>query len=118
MFLVAEPLPPGSIASLIGSLDSPAAGVLAVMFVVIGVIATSLILKRRSKVELSNEFELAKMRLQNENDLKVKAQDQSHQRQVQVNDNTFNLERAKIETGLITSHARDVTGTGHGDAEG
>lgn len=82
------------LAKLIGSVDQNSAFVLIIISICICIIVTSLIVKRKSRIAVNNEFELAKMKI------------------VEENANTqFSLETERavkfkqIDQNLITSHS-------------
>lgn len=54
------------LSQLVGTVDGNAAFVLVAIVAAIGVIATALIAKRRSRLQINNDFELAKLKQQTE----------------------------------------------------
>lgn len=84
------------LSALVGSVDINGALVLMTLIVSLCIVITSLIIKRRSRTDVANEFELAKMRQTAEND---RAQ--------------FSLETDRaykfkqLDSNLITSHHRE-----------
>lgn len=88
------------LSTLIGPVDFNAALVLCVLFVTICIIVTAMIAKRRSKLEIGNEFELAKM----------KQQDESKARQYGL-DTERQYKFKQLDQNLITSH-REVPKSG------
>lgn len=87
------------LSQLVGPVDFNAALVLIVIFAAIGASSLAIIVKRRSSKELDQEFELAKIKLNNDNSTKE-----------------FDLETSRmvkfkqIDQGLITSHVRKDDG--------
>jgi hypothetical protein len=57
--------------AFVGNVDFNSAIVLAVAFIVVGVITTTMIAKRRSRLDVSNEFELAKIKQKDAKDLEL-----------------------------------------------
>jgi hypothetical protein len=84
------------LSQIVGPVNFNSACVLAVGFVCACIVITSLIIKRRSLVDVTNEFELAKMKQQAENDRAMF--------QVET-DRAFKFKQ--IDQNLITSHARE-----------
>lgn len=84
------------LSSFVGSVDANAAFVLVVAFAGLCIVITSLIVKRRSRLDINNEFELAKM----------KQDAEASQKQFQI-ETTRMVEFKKIDQGLITSHRRE-----------
>lgn len=78
---------------LVGQVDANAALVLIVIAAGLTIVVTSLIVKRRSRTDISNEFELAKMK-----------QDQENNRAQYSLETQRSVEFKKIDQGLITSH--------------
>lgn len=97
------------LAYIVGQVDINSAAVLVSFFAMLTIVGAIWFAKRRSRVEIDNDFELAKIRQSNENNLAQanlkKAQDETH----------FKLETdrlvkmGQVEQGLITSHARAGT---------
>ena len=83
------------LSNLVGQVDINSALVLAAAIICTCIVITSLIVKRRSRVDVSNEFELAKMKQEAENARALYAVE---------TDRSYKFKQ--IETGLITSHAR------------
>lgn len=84
------------LANLVGPVDMNGAIVLAFAFVCVCIIVTSLIVKRRSRVDISNEFHLAKMKQDAETAAKV------YQLETE---RSFKFKQ--LDQNLITSHARE-----------
>ena len=80
---------------LVGPVDINAAIVMAAAIICTCIVVTSLIVKRRSRTDVSNEFELAKMKQEAENARALYAVE---------TDRAYKFKQ--IETGLITSHSR------------
>ena len=83
------------LSNFVGTVDINSALVLAAAIICTCIVITSLIVKRRSRVDVSNEFELAKMKQEAEN---IRA--------LYVVETERAYKFKQIETGLITSHAR------------
>lgn len=81
------------LSNLVGNVDMNAALVLVAAIVCVCVVATSLIVKRRSRVDIANEFELAKMRQDAAN---------AHAMYAAETDRSYKFKQ--IEQNLITSH--------------
>lgn len=81
------------LSSLVGPVDLNAALVLIAIVVTLCVVITSMIVKRRSRVDLANEHELAKIKQENENN-RIKY-DLETKRAVQFK---------QLDQNLITSH--------------
>ena len=84
---------------LVGEVDLNAAIVLAVMFIAICIVVTSLIAKRRSKQEVHNEFELAKMKQQADDRARLYGLDTERQYKFK-----------QLDKNLITSHREEKGG--------
>ena len=80
---------------LVGNVDIPAAAVLVAGFGYICIITTSLIIKRRSRTDVANEFALMKMRQEAETAGKIYQLETDRQ-----------FKFKQIEHNLITSHER------------
>jgi hypothetical protein len=86
------------LSNIVGQVDLNAAAVLVAGIVCLCVVITSLIVKRRSRTDVSNEFQLKKMN-----------QESEHQRGL------FQLETARayqfkqLDQNLITSHRENTT---------
>jgi hypothetical protein len=83
------------LSSLVGQVDINSAIVLAAAIICTCIVVTSLIVKRRSRIDISNEFELAKMKQEAENARAMFATE---------TDRAYKFKQ--IDQGLITSHAR------------
>ena len=81
------------LSSLIGPVDNNGASVLIAIVGCICIITTSLIVKRRSRADLSNDFELAKIKADADNRQKLYALE---------TDRVYKFKQ--IEQNLITSH--------------
>jgi FtsZ-interacting cell division protein ZipA len=84
------------LSNLVGQVDFNAALVLVAAIVCACVVVTSLIVKRRSRIDVSNEFELAKMKQEAEN---------ARALYVVETDRAYKFKQ--VESGLITSHHRE-----------
>lgn len=78
---------------LVGSVDFNSALVLCVMFVTVCITITALIAKRRSTQEVSNEFELAKLKQQADDAARLYGLDTDRQYKFK-----------QLDQNLITSH--------------
>jgi hypothetical protein len=83
------------LSDVVGEVDIHAAAVLVAAIVCTCTVITSLIVKRRSRRDISNEFELAKMK-----------QDAENQRQLYIVETDRAYKFKQIDKGLITSHSR------------
>ena len=83
------------LSSIVGQVDGNSALVLAVAIICMCIVVTSLIVKRRSRIDLAHQFELAKMKQQSENAVSV------YQAET---DRSYKFKQ--LDQGLITSHAR------------
>jgi hypothetical protein len=63
------------LSQIVGQVDFNSAAVLCVAFGCLCVVATTLIAKRRSRLVLNQEFELARIKLKNENDAEKREAD-------------------------------------------
>lgn len=77
----------------VGNVDFNSAIVLAVAFIVVGVMVTTMIAKRRSRLDVTNEFELAK----------IKQQDQKELEMARIATER-DYKMGQLEKNLITSH--------------
>ena len=82
------------LSQLIGPVDMNAAAVLVAISITLCIIITTMVAKRRSRRELEQEFELAKIKLRDERDIKAANLQ-----------NTRDLEFKRIDQNLITSHS-------------
>lgn len=106
---IADPIPSGSLAAIVGAIDIPAAFMLVALFVTICIVVTTMIVKRRSNLEMNNEFALAKIRLADAQTLAIDDAAKKHEQKLASQSANFRLEEQKIERGLLTSHTKDVT---------
>lgn len=83
------------LSNFVGQVDFNSALVLIAAFVCACIVVTSLIVKRRSRTDISNEFELAKMKQEAESATKLFALE---------TDRAFKFKQ--IDQGLITSHRK------------
>lgn len=84
------------LSAIVGPVDLNAAFVLVAVFFCICIITTSLIVKRRSSVDVSNEFALAKMKQEAETAARVYELETSRQYKFK-----------QLDQNLITSHSRE-----------
>lgn len=83
-------------AYIVGNVDFNSAIVLIVLFISICTIITTIITKHRSILEITNEFELAKIKQKDEQD-----------RYSYVNETSRAVKFKELEQNLITSHRQD-----------
>lgn len=81
------------LSNLVGSVDINAAFVLVAAIICTCIVVTSLIVKRRSRTDVSNEYELAKMKQEAEDARALYAAE---------TDRAYKFKQ--IDQGLITSH--------------
>lgn len=81
--------------SIVGNVDAYSAAVLVVISACICVIVTTLIARHRRRSEISNEFELARLKMKDDRDLKAMAL--QNEREVKFK---------QLDQNLITSHSR------------
>lgn len=84
------------LAKIVGSVDQYSAIVLVALCICLCVVITSMIVKRRSRQDVSNEFELAKMK-----------QDAESARELYKVETDRAYKFKQIEQNLITSHVRE-----------
>jgi hypothetical protein len=94
------------LSEIVGPVDFNSAAVLCVAFVCLSVVAVSLAVKRRSRLVLDQEFELAKIRLHNENEAGNRQIDAKRDCDLARMASEREIEFKRIDTNLITSHAR------------
>lgn len=86
---------------IVGNVDWNAAAVLCVFFIGLSIVVTSVIAKRRSKQELTMQFEVDKQKLKNADDESKR----NCQRQLEYDLSKLAVEKdvqiRRIETGLI-----------------
>lgn len=83
------------LSSLVGTVDINAALVLVAAIACACIVITSLIVKRRRRIDISNEFELAKMKQEAENARALYAVE---------TDRAYKFKQ--VDRNLITSHSR------------
>jgi len=95
---------------IIGHVDQNSAAVLIVLSICLCVVGTSLIVRRRSKVDVEHEFELAKMKQRDTVHAQMEAQKLEHERALArlTADTEVNVKR--IDSGMITSHSSKTEG--------
>lgn len=81
---------------LVGDVDLYSASVLVAFALGAAIFCTTWIAHRRSRKEVENEFELAKMRQEDTTKIEIAKHHDFHSRELK-----------KIESGLITSHRSD-----------
>jgi hypothetical protein len=94
------------LSQIVGQVDFNSAAVLCVAFVCACVVATTLIAKRRSRLVLNQEFELAKIRLRNEDEASKRQTDAKRDYELAKMASEREIEFKRIDSNLITSHAR------------
>jgi hypothetical protein len=94
------------LSEIVGPVDLNSAAVLCVAFVCLSVVAVSLAVKRRSRLVLDQEFELAKIRLRNEDEASKRQTDAKRDYELARTASEREIEFKRIDTNLITSHAR------------
>lgn len=99
-----------SISNMVGPLDWPSAAAICTMAGMAGLVAVSLIVKRRSRLEIDNEFELAKIKEANSQELQLSREAGARKMEEKRIESEHQLESERIGQNLITSHARTVKG--------
>jgi hypothetical protein len=94
------------LSQIVGPVDFNSAAVLCVAFICLSVVATSLVVKQRSRLLLDQEFDLAKIRLQNEDEASKRQTDAKRDYELARMASEREIEFKRIDTNLITSHAR------------
>lgn len=84
------------LAQIVGNVDPYSAAVLVSLVVCLCIAVTTLIGKRRSRIEMANELELAKIRLENEKQMAFGKM---------RNDRDYKFKQ--LDQNLITSHRSD-----------
>jgi len=89
---------------IVGNVDANSAAVLIMLSVCLCVAGTALIVRRRTKVDVEHEFELAKMKLRDAREAEAVAQKSRHELAMArlAADTDVNIKR--IDSGMITSH--------------
>jgi hypothetical protein len=94
-----------TISSILGPIDQNAAIFLSIAAITICIITTTAIAKRRSRRDLDQQFQLAKITQENSHQLALKREtDARAVKEKQIEANVV-IEREKIGQNLITSHA-------------
>jgi len=90
---------------IVGNIDTAAALVLVTIFAGATMITTSIIVKRRTVLEINNEFELAKMKQHDFMEVQIESQKRAHELALArlAADTEVNVKR--IDSGMITSHS-------------
>lgn len=94
------------LSQFIGNVDVNAAGVLIAIAVTICVIVTTMVSKRRSRRAIEIDFELGKMRLQNEDAANSREVDRSREYNLAKLASEREVEFKRIDGNMITSHTR------------
>lgn len=97
-------------ARIVGTVDFNSAIVLCVLFIALCIVTTSLIVKRRSKTDVQNEFELAKIKLHNEDQNLKRNNDRQREYDIAKFAMEKEVEFKRIDGNMITSHARTHEG--------
>lgn len=93
------------LSQIVGPVDFNSAAVLCVAFICLSVVA-SLVVTRRNRLALDQEFELAKIRLRNEDEASKRQTDAKRDYELARTASEREIEFKRIDTNLITSHAR------------
>jgi hypothetical protein len=93
------------LSQIVGQVDFNSAAVLCVAFICLSVIATSFILRRRSALVSGQEFELAKIRLRNEDEASKRQTDAKRDYELARMASEREVEFKRIDSNLITSHS-------------
>lgn len=93
------------LSQIVGPVDFNSAAVLCVAFICLSVVA-SLVVTRRSRLLLDQEFDLAKIRLQNEDEASKRQTDAKRDYELARTASEREIEFKRIDANLITSHAR------------
>ena len=94
------------LAKIVGDVNMFSAAVLVSIFSMLTIVGSIWFAKRRSRVEIDNDFQLAKIKQENDTAFSEKKLDNAYE------ENKFKLETERIvkmgqvEKGLITSHRR------------
>lgn len=88
-------------AMIVGSVDWNSALVLCVLFIVIGVVATGLVAKRRSRMELEMQFKVDMQKLANEDKDKERVNQRAAEFELMKLSTEKDIQFRRIETGLI-----------------
>jgi hypothetical protein len=98
------------LSAIVGNVDWNAAAVLCIFFITLCVVTTALIAKRRSKTDVSNEFELAKIKLHNEDADAKRNNDRQREYELGKLAMEKEVQFKRIDGNMITSHARTSEG--------
>ncbi|MDR6304787.1 hypothetical protein GGQ85_002502 [Nitrobacter vulgaris] len=93
------------LSQIVGPVDFNSAAVLCVAFICLSAVA-SLAVTRRSRLALDQELELAKIRLRNEDEASKRQTDAKRDYELARMASEREIEFKRIDTNLITSHAR------------
>lgn len=88
---------------IVGNAIDPVAGALAlgIMFITICVFVTTYIGRRRSRQEIDNEFQLAKIKQKDYAELAERQSQRTHEESLLKLDSYKQIEIRKVETGLL-----------------
>lgn len=94
------------LSQIVGTVDLNSAAVLCIFFITTCIVITTVIARRRGKTDVHNEFELAKIKLHNE-DANLR-RDNDRQREYELGKLAMEkeVEFKRIDGNMITSHAR------------
>jgi len=95
---------------IVGNVDANSAAVLIMLSICLCVAGTALIVRRRTKVDVEHEFDLAKMKLRDARDAQTESQKRAHELALArlAADTEVNVKR--IDSGMITSHSSRTEG--------
>lgn len=93
------------LASIVGPVDINSAAVLCVLFIAMCIATTTAIGRRRSKQELTMQFEVDKQRLRNEDDNNKRNSDQVREYQLAKIAAERDVNFKRIDSGLIEGKA-------------
>lgn len=94
---------------LIGVAPDPVVGAIAIAvgFIMLGIFATTWLARRRSRQDISNDFELAKLKVSAEAEASARIASNAHKERMADIASKEAVERERIGQNLITSHSRD-----------
>lgn len=94
------------LAYIVGHVDINSAAVLVSFFGMLTIVGGIWLAKRRSRMEIDNDFELAKIKQSNEQELWVKKNTVAHVETQYKLETDRLMKMGQVEHGLITSHSR------------
>ena len=95
---------------IVGNVDQNSASVLIALSVCLCVAGTALIVRRRSKVDVEHEFELAKMNLRDANEAQANSRKLQHELAMARLASETEVNVKRIDSGMITSHSSKTEG--------